>query len=215
MDETPNDDEHTIDRRTYLTLAGATVGTAAIAGCSGGGATSANELRYGFGGAPVVLAAGSTALQASSEAEPNDACGDATPIATDTTVSGTLDAADVDWYSVDLAAEEPFDVVFDRTATDGVTNVVISGPDCSFKTLRQVGSAQETRVSATADEAGIHYVEVVDINQGDGDYTVRVDTGQETTPTATPTPTPTPTPTAVEDDYGEQGYGAYGYGGTA
>ncbi len=41
-------------------------------------------------------------------------------------------------------------------------------------------------------------------------------------PTATPTPTPTPEPTATptptpvsDDDYGEQGYGQFGYGGTA
>lgn len=34
------------------------------------------------------------------------------------------------------------------------------------------------------------------------------------TPTATPTPTPTPTPTAAPaDEYGEQAYGEYGYGG--
>jgi hypothetical protein len=40
------------------------------------------------------------------------------------------------------------------------------------------------------------------------------------TPTLTPTPTPTPTSTSTptpisDDDYGEQGYGDFGYGGTA
>jgi len=213
MDDTPNDDR-TMDRRTYLTLAGVTAGTVAVAGCSTGdvASTARTTVRYGFGGAPVLLSSGSTAL---AESEPNDACGDATAISTDTTVSGTLDAADADWYSVDLDAGETFDVVFERAASDGITNVVISGPGCSFKTLRQVGSGQEVRLSATADEAGIHYVEVVDLNEGDGDYAVRVDTGGETTETATPTPTSTETATSVEDDYGEQGYGEYGYGGSA
>jgi cell division septation protein DedD len=122
----------------------------------------------------------------------------------------------------------------------GVTSVVLYGPGCTFKTLRQVGTESQIQISATAQESGTHYVEIVDVQEGDGDYTMRVDTGSSTatptptdTATATPSPTPTdtatatptptdtatatpsPTATTVADDYGEQGYGEYGYGGVS
>lgn len=223
-----------MNRRSYLALAGAALGTAAVAGCLGGsnGPEGGKQVRFGYGGGPFLLSVGSAALAASaaSENEPNDACANAQAVSTDTDVSGTLEAAGVDWYGVDLAAGEDYDVVFDRVPSNGVTSIVLYGPGCTFKTLRQVGTESQIQVSATAGESGTHYVEVVDVQKGDGDYTMRVDTGSSTatatptptdTATATPTPTdtatatPTPTATTVADEYGEQGYGEYGYGGVS
>lgn len=235
MRRTPSEgDDGRIDRRTYLALAGAALGTATVAGCLGGGdgPDGGKEIRFGYGGGPFMLAAGSMALAAASEEEPNDACENAQPVSADTDISGTLEAAGVDWYGVDLAAGEDYDVVFDRVSSTGVTNVVLYGPGCTFKTLRQVGTEKQISVGATADESGTHYVEIVDVQQGDGDYSLRVDTGSSTatatatpsptdTATATPSPTdtatatPSPTATTVADEYGEQGYGEYGYGGVS
>jgi hypothetical protein len=211
----PTEDPVKLNRRSVLMLAGATAGTTAMAGCSSGETVSGaveTQVRYGFGGVAVLVSATSSALVSAGEAEPNDACADATAIETDTTVSGTLQQATVDWFAVELTAGDRFDIVFSRVPSDGVTNLVVSGPGCTFKTLRQVGTGQEVRVSATADETGTHYVEIVDIEEGSGDYSVRVDTDPTTTPTPTPTPTSTPTPV---DEYGEQGYGEYGFGGSA
>jgi len=232
MKRTPpdRDDGDSIDRRTYLALAGATLGTATLAGCLGGDDDEDRQVHFGYGGGPFMLSVGSAALAAASESEPNDACANAAPIATDTTVSGTLEAAGVDWFGVDLEAGEEYEVRFDRAPTTGVTSVVLYGPGCTFQTLRQVGTDREISIDATADEAGTYYVEVVDIQESDGDYSLRVDTGSSTatptptptttstqTPTATDTATSTPTPTAtpVVDEYGEQGYGQYGYGGVS
>jgi hypothetical protein len=227
-------------RRKYLALAGAALGTAAVAGCLGGGGPDGDkQVRFGYGGGPYLFAVGSAALAAAaSENEPNDACANAQAISADTDVSATLESAGVDWYGVDLAAGEDYDVVYDRVPSKGVTSVVLYGPGCTFKTMRQVGTDRQVSLDGTAQESGTHYVEVVDVQQGDGDYTVRVDTGSSTatptptdTATATPTPTPTdtatatptptdtatatPTATTVADDYGEQGYGEYGYGGVS
>jgi hypothetical protein len=239
MKRTPpdRDDGDSIDRRTYLALAGAALGTATVAGCLGGNDTDeGRKVHFGYGGGPFMLSVGSAALAAASESEPNDACANAAPISTDTTVSGTLEPAGVDWFGVDLAAGEAYEVRFDRVPTTGVTSVVLYGPGCTFETLRQLGTDQEISIGATADEAGTYYVEVVDIQESDGDYSLRVDTGSSTstststetatstaTPTSTSTPTstetatttPTPTATPVVDEYGEQGYGQYGYGGVS
>ena len=242
MKRTPPDrDDGGIDRRTYLALAGAALGTATLAGCLGGNDTPEDrQVHFGYGGGPFMLAVGSAALAAAGESEPNDACANASPITTDTTVSGTLESAGVDWFGFDLGAGEEYEVRFDRVPATGVTSVVLYGPGCTFETLRQVGTDREISLGATADEAGTYYVEVVDIQQGDGDYSLYVDTGSSTTTsteTATSTPTPTstetatstatrtstdtatstttPTATSVVDEYGEQGYGEYGYGGVS
>jgi len=208
MKRTPPDreDGDGIDRRTYLALAGAALGTATVAGCLGGDDTPADrQVHFGYGGGPFMLAVGSAALAAASESEPNDACANASSIATDTTVSGTLESAGVDWFGFDLDAGEEYEVRFDRVPAKGVTSVVLYGPGCTFETLRQVGTDKEISIGATADEAGTYYVEVVDIQQGDGDYSLYVDTGGSTTTstetatsTATPTATDTATPTATD-----------------
>ena len=203
----PERDEKTaaLDRRTYLRIAGGAAIVGGMAGCLG--ETRAEEVRYGYGGERYVLDSAtleSNSLNLTAESEPNDACTNANPIELDTDISGSLEAAGVDWYSFDLSADTAFEVVVDRVPETGVTGVVVYGPDCDFLQLRQVGTSQSVRLAATASEAGTYTVEVTDINSADGEYTVAIDTGSYDTSTPTP-----------EDDYGEAGYGEAGYGGTA
>jgi len=256
-DNNSADDGDRIDRRTCLKVAGAAVGGAALATGfdldTDDVADAGSQLHFGYGGGPILVA-GASAL-ATGESEVNDASANADPIDTDTEVSGTLETAGVDWFAFDATAEESFDVVFDRVSADGVTSVVVYGPDCGFLGLRQVGTDRQVAIPETPVETGTHYVEVVDVQAGDGDYTLQVVTDGSATatetatpsptatdsptatpsptdsPTATPSPTatatpsptdsptatatPSPTATEVVDEYGEQGYGDYGYGGAA
>jgi len=234
-DETEADDESDrIDRRTYLKLAAVAAGTGAATSALGGdlledAADAASEIHFGYGGGPILVAAASAL--AGGESEVNDACATADPISTDTDIAATLEAAGADWYAFDATAGDEFEVVFDRAATDGITSVVVYGPDCSFLGLRQVGTGRQVSIPETPVESGTHYVEVADVQASSGDYTLQVVTDGSATPTATPTPsptatdtpsptptaTPTPSPTATEvvDEYGEQGYGEHGYGGAA
>jgi len=190
-----------MDRRTYLVLTGAAAGTAALSGVSPGrvGATDSN-LRYGYGGVPILVPVESTTTD---EVEPNDACATADAIASNAAVAGSLEPAGVDWYSIDLAAGDEVDVVFDRVSETGVTGVVAYGPGCAFQTLRQVGTPREIAVTVTAETTGTHYVEIVDVEEGDGDYSMLIEPTDAVT-----------SPTEVDpEEYGEQAYGQYGYGG--
>jgi len=54
-----------------------------------------------------------------------------------------------------------------------------------------------------------HYVEVVDVQESDGDYTLTLTTGSRPKTTAEGSPTVS----SVEDDYGEQPYGENTFGG--
>ncbi|WP_229125847.1 hypothetical protein [Halapricum desulfuricans] len=200
------DDEAGLDRRTYLQIAGGVAIAGGAAGCLG--SARAKEVQYGYGGDPMVLDAESLSTDSvdlTVESEPNDTCTNANPIATDTEVSGTLEPAGVDWFGFDVESGTSFDIVFDRVPETGVTGVVVYGPGCEYQQLRQVGTDRQVRLTTTASESGTHTVEIVDVNDADGDYTVAIDTGSLDTD-------PTPTP---EDDYGEAGYGEAGYGGVA
>lgn len=194
----PAADDGGLHRRTYLTLGAAALGATALSGFSR--AQSDGTLRYGYGGAPYLLPIEPTEA---AEAEPNDACFDAQPIAQNATVSGTLEDNGVDWYGIDLREGAAVDVVFDREPTAGVTGVVVYGPDCEFRTMRQVGHDGSVRLGLVPRSAGTHYVQVVDVEAGEGAYEVLV---EPTDGLADPTP-------ADEDVYGTQDYGEQGFGG--
>jgi hypothetical protein len=170
---------------------------------------------YGYGGDQVLASASETVTV--SESEPNDSQGEAMSVSLGTEIAGQLERAGVDWFAFDADSGETVTARFTRSATDGVTSVVLYGPDGDFGDLVFVGSDDPVDLVETVETAGTHYVEVVDVQNSDGDYTLALTSGSTSTstptPTSTPTVTATPTATTVEDDYGEQSYGEYGYGG--
>lgn len=208
-----NDDGITLDRRSYLAAAGLT--TAALAGCTG--RDSSETVRpvsaFGYGGGAVLQQTSSLSI---AESEPNDRRTDATPVGLGTTVAATLTVSDSDWYTVDLAAGDDIVVEFTRQAPAGITAVILYDPTGQFNDLRYASTDQPVVIAQTAETTGTYYVQVVDTQDSDGEYTLTVDDGT-TTETVTETVTPTPTATAkpLEDDYGEQSYGEYGYGGVS
>jgi hypothetical protein len=215
-----------LDRRSYLAAAGLT--TATLAGCAGlGSGNTVNPVSsFGYGGQPVLQQTSSLSV---SESEPNDREGNADAISRGATVSATLSVSDSDWYLIELSAGDDVVIEFSRTAPTGVTAVILYNPDGTYNNLRYVSTDEPVTFAQTAATSGTYFLQVVDTQDSDGNYTMTVGDGTTATPgdTATPTPEDTATPvvtetatstdtaTAVEDDYGEQGYGEYGYGGIA
>lgn len=204
------------NRRTYLQLAG---GVAATAGCVGrqGAGSPETQLRVlklvGYGGAMVTTGTSFQAVEAgTSEVEPNDTRADATPILKNQEVSGRLEADEVDWYAFDAEAGEPLTVRLDRQNRSGVSLLALYDPDGTFENQVYL-SGGITPLETTAATAGTYFVQVVDVEDGASPYTLTVEGNPDETPTSTPTPTPTPTTTEQDDDYGEQGYGEFGFGG--
>jgi len=220
-------EETMMTRRSVLLAAGAA--GASLAGCTGSGSTGNVELQplgvYGYGGNPVLSSASETITTA--ESEPNDTRKEAMEVSLGTEIDGELTTAEADWFAFDAEAGQTVIVEFSRSAADGVTSVILYGLDGDYQDLVFVGTDDPTRLEETLGATGTHYVEVVDIQQSAGGYTLGITTDAEETstptPTATPTETQTATPTAtptetqtatsLEDDYGEQVYGGYGYGG--
>jgi len=131
-------------------------------------------------------------------------------------VAATLTVSDSDWYTVDLTAGDEVVAEFTRQAPTGITAVILYDPDGQFSNLRYVSTDQPVVVAQTAETTGTYYIQVVDTQESDGDYTLTVGDGtasETTSETVTETETATETATPVEDDFGEQGYGEYGYGG--
>jgi len=254
-------------RRDCLNIA-VTVGAAAVAGCTSrqsrergsigveGSESGAVEQRYGYGGAPVAASSAALAVAAASESEPNDTKSNATGISRAETVEGSLSGAEVDWYAFDAADGETVTVTYETTASSGVSSVALYDAEENFRDQIYASAPSTVELSDSTTE-GTNFVQVLNVENGEGDYTIRVDpagendsttptptstptpTATETpspTPTPTPTPTPSPTPTETptptptatatptstptptatpvdDDDYGEQTYGEYGYGG--
>jgi hypothetical protein len=235
----PDDDDEgsgldPFGRRAYLGgLAGAAT-TAALAGCIGGDdsppsdSITSGSAAFGYGGAPVLAMSASVATTA--ESEPNDDRSAATTLTRGVELSGELTTAEVDWFSLGYTAGDTMTVTFDRKNGKGTAALVVYAPDGSNLHVEYVGSSRAVTVEKTVPTDGTYFVQLVDVGDAEGSYTLLVeggsspDGGETTTPTATATPTPTetttatPTPTGTplpEDDYGEQGYGDLGYGGTA
>lgn len=198
------------DRRSYLKLAGV-VGTGGILGLAGNssdlaGAAIQPVSAYAPDGSQLL--SGQQTLQVSaSESEPNDSIDEATAVATNERASGELTAQEVDWFAVDLPADEPVRVTFDRDVDAGVSGVSLYDPDGNFLDMRYVGSGTPATLTQTTATAGVHYVQAIDVNGGTGSYSVVVNDSDyatptptataTATPTSTATPTPTPTPTAT------------------
>jgi hypothetical protein len=240
------DDRGTVSRRTYVALLGGALASMAGWAGTGSGATESQvagpgdtdpTTTYGYGGAAVLaersVSVASASLATSvAESEPNDSRGEATVVGTDVKVSGSLESAEIDWFAFDLTAGATETVTLTRASDQGIVAVALYGPDGEHLDLQYVGNDVPVSLDVdSASETGTHYVEVVDVQQGSGEYSLTIGSPTDETtstptptPTATSTPTPTttstptptttstPTPTPV-DDYGVQGYGEYGYGG--
>lgn len=226
-----------LNRRSYLKLGAATAGL--LAGCSGAingygdagqgdAAALADDVQFGYGGAPLASSTGMLAAAvASSEQEPNDTRVEATLIGMNSEVSGHLDAGEVDWFAFDAAGGKQYTVEFDRADAAGVSVVALYDGDGDFLNQVYVGTGDATTLAETPDADVRRYVEIADVEDSASDYTLTVTDGSSTTTTSTATTTETATTTAtatttqtattttIEDEYGEQNYGEYGYGGVS
>jgi hypothetical protein len=232
-----------LSRRSYLKMSGtALAATAALVGHES--VTSVPEQAaltvHGYGGTPVVKQHGSQTVNALSgdslnqlsaitESEPNDTKSTAQQISVGSSVGATLTPAEVDWYAFSATEGDRVVLKLTRASKYGITALILYGPEGDYIDLRYAGSDAPATVDLdSAPSSSTYYAQVVDIQEGSGDYTLDVTKGDATTtttttatpePTATPTPeptaTPTPEPTAtpVDDTFGQQGYGEYGYGG--
>ena len=178
-----------IDRRTYLAAAGLT--TAGIAGCGGldSGATVQPVSAFGYGGEQTLRQTSSLTV---SESEPNDRQGSANAISAGATVTGTLAVNDSDWYVVDLSAGSDITVEFSRDSASGVTAVILYNPDGEFSNLRYVVTDDPVSMAQTVETSGTYFLQIVDTQDSDSDYTVTVSRGTTSTPVVTDTATPTP-----------------------
>jgi hypothetical protein len=109
-----------LGRRAYLGLTGATIAAAAgVAGTGSGATPPTTEIEpvsaFGYGGGATLRQSGSVAVAVStSELEPNDDLRTATPISAGAEVTGTLEAADVDWFAFEANAGDALTLEFRR-----------------------------------------------------------------------------------------------------
>ncbi|ELZ80493.1 PPC domain-containing protein (plasmid) [Haloferax larsenii] len=250
-------DRLSFSRRSYLLMAGSAVASAAAAGCLGSddSASLPQEMRpvqavFGYGGETMTMTESSSlsgtqpnSLSVASESESNDTRATADPVSVGTAVTGTLDSAEVDWFAFDVTAGQTVTVTLDRVPTSGITSLILYGPGGEYVDLVYVGT--DTPATVDIDDAavsGTYYAQVVDVQQGSGDYELTIADGASsgdttttdttttstdttttstdttttttsTTTTTTATPTTTTTTTSSESEYGSQAYGEYGYGG--
>jgi len=189
--------EVTMSRRALLITAG--TATASVAGYIDPGGTESQIVLqgidvYGYGGQPVMTKASQTVTV--SESEPNDRQKEAMKIDFDTEIQGNLEQADVDWFAFDGESGQTVVAEFSRAATEGVTSLILYGPDGDSQDLRFIGTSQPVQLEETLETTGTHYIEVVDVQKSSGDYTLTLTTESDTS-TATPTPTTTDTATPM------------------
>lgn len=210
MDKNENPDGRSVERRSYLKLAGvaiASVGGSLAASRAGRTADTQTtevrtEKRYGFGGSPLAQ---TTAVLAetefsASENEPNDTRENATPVDTGVDVSGTLDPDEVDWFAFNLSEGTTATIELSKEDSTGVVALAFYDVQGSFVDQLYLSNSSPVSLSGTAPESGTYFAQVVDMEDGSTAYTLRVDSS------------------ATDDtvvDYGAQGYGEDGYGGVA
>jgi len=180
-----NDSQDGIDRRSFMLRSGGAA-TAAVGGTVGTAALQSPATAvqqpeaYGYGGANMMearettLSTSSLTTQTVTQTEANDERSSAMAISPGTTVEATLDAATVDWFAFDAQQGDPITVEYDRDPAVGVTGLVVYSPDGSFKERLFVGTDSVHQLATTAETAGTHYLQVLDVERGDGPYTVTV-----------------------------------------
>jgi hypothetical protein len=187
----------------------AAVSTVAVAAITGGSnsVTVPESTRmgiYGYGGDAVIEQRGSVTANAvtgtvqpasleTAESEPNDRQSTADKVSVGSVVTAELTAAEVDWYAFEAAKDQSVVVELDRSKSEGVTALILYDADGEYLDLRYVATIAST-----------YFTQVVDIESGDGAYTLTVkdETDLTPTPTTTPEPTPTPVPDPQQPYYG-------------
>jgi len=182
-EEQSTDGSTSLDRRTYMLMAGgaaaAAVGGTASGSVSASGTSVSQPDLYGYGGNSLRLDGQETTLSVQSietitEVEDNDERTTAMEISTDAQVNATLDTATVDWFAFEAASGDPITVEYDRENSVGITGLILYGPDGSFKDKLYVGTGSLHTFSDTAEQTGQHYLQVIDITDGAGAYSFAV-----------------------------------------
>lgn len=171
-----------LDRRSYMLLAGGAA-AAAVGGTAASNAVSASETTisqpdlYGYGGADLHPSGQETTLLSTDEitdtvtqTEENAERATAMEISPGTLVNASLETATVDWFVFEAAAGDPITVEYDRENELGITGLILYGPDGSFQDKLYVGSGSTHTLSHVAEESGDHYLQVIDVTDGAGEY---------------------------------------------
>jgi hypothetical protein len=202
-------EEMIVSRRSVLMSGGAVAGILAGWGIGFTDNVQAQSVEsFGYGGTPIMQQSAQTVTVA--ESEPNDRRTNAMEVSLGTSITASLTSNDSDWYAVELSSGDEPVVTFDRKAKSGISALVFFGPGGSLRNLRYIPDDQPLTFKPAVDDSGTHYFQVVDTQDSASDYSLTIETESDE---ETSTPTPTPTETATADEYGEQAYGEYGYGG--
>ncbi len=177
---------HTLDRRTYMLLAGGAAATA-VGGTAAGGSVSASSATisqpdvYGYGGSSLAPNGQETSLlgvesfsETVTQTEENAERAEAMEISDGVLVNAHLEEATVDWFAFEASAGDPITVKYDREVSVGITGLILYGPDGSFKDKLYVGSGSVHTLTESANESGEHYLQVIDVTDGAGGYNFTV-----------------------------------------
>lgn len=172
-----------LSRRSFVLLA--TGATATAVGSPLGTAsptpTTVNQPdAYGYGGASTGPGGGSTTVLASAstavltQTEDNDERATAMQISPDTLVEADLGPATVDWFTFDASTDDPITVEYERSASVGVTGLILYDPDGNFVDQLYVGTDTVHQLTSTATMSGGYFLQVIDVEEGDGPYSFTV-----------------------------------------
>lgn len=110
--------------------------------------------------------------------EPNDDIGNATTVPDDAELSDSIPAGGVDVFAFDASAGDRVRVTFDREPEKGVTAVTVLGPVTGAEvgpiSARMVGVPYATEFGFVAPQNATYYVQVADVEQGHGNYTLEL-----------------------------------------
>lgn len=171
-----------LSRRSFVMLAsGATV---AAAGASFGTASPTTTVTqpdaYGYGGASAGPGGGATTVVAkrattvTTQTTDNDERANALNISPGTLVETELAADSVDWFTFDAAVDDPITVEYERSASVGVTGLILYDPDGNFVNQLYVGTDTVHQLTSTATMSGGYFLQVIDVEEGDGPYSFTV-----------------------------------------
>ena len=243
-EQSPDGSTGALDRRSYMLLAGGAAAAAVTGGAaSATAAASGTEIQqpeiYGYGGESLQPNGGQTTVlgsdavsQTLTQTEENAEREEAMEIVPGAQVNATLEPATVDWFVFDAEEGATITVEYDRETSTGLTGVLLYGPDGQFKEKLYVATGNVHTVRSRADETGEHFVQVIEVKNGDGEYSFSVlldevddtdddddesDGGDDESDDGDDDDTDDGSDDELDDDveFGKLGYGEGPYGGIA